>query len=253
MDKGNKINAIIVDDEKGCIANLQHHLVKLCSEINIVAVGCSLQEALDKTGTVKIDVAFLDVEFFNDNIFNSLSKIKEINFKIVFVTAYQQYALKALKVEAIDYLLKPLCEDEIRECYARIKKHFFYSNHDLTEKKLIEKTNSKVIIKNSSSLYIIKYDDIYYITGSGFYSEITFMFQGAIKSVILSKPLNLVEEEYASPFLYRVHKSYIINIHKISDIFKGDGFSVKMINEKIIYVAKRRAHDFLSFINTTNE
>jgi two-component system LytT family response regulator len=120
-----RINAIIVDDEKGCISNLRDHLLKMCPDIYIIATGTSLQEALDQAAGQKVDLAFLDIELFNDNIFNSLPTSETINFKIVFVTAYAQYALKAIKVEALDYLLKPLADDEILECYAKIKRFFF--------------------------------------------------------------------------------------------------------------------------------
>ncbi len=127
MEKNKKINAIIVDDEDGCITNLNHYLSKLCPDIAIIAAGNTLKEAMEQAGAKKIDLAFLDVEIFNDNIFNLLAQNPDLDFKIVFVTAYQQYAIKAIKVEALDYILKPLLEDDILECYIKIRKHFLLS------------------------------------------------------------------------------------------------------------------------------
>ena len=246
-----KIAAIIVDDEKGCITNLQHYLTKLCPEINIIATGSTLKEALTNAGNEKIDLAFLDVEIYDDNIFNALGELPGFDFKIVFVTAYQQYALKAIKVEAIDYILKPLLEDDILECYAKIKKHFMPTNDagKQGQEALSEKKNKKIIIKNSDNIYIIKSDDVYYMEANGFYTTITFIFNDTEKSVLLSKPMQKAEDEYQYPMFFRVHKSYIVNTAKISGLIKDDGMNIKMINNKIIPVAKRRINDFMDFLN----
>lgn len=87
------------------------------------------------------------------------------------------------------------------------------------------------------------------MTGSGFYSEITFVFAGEVRSIKISKPLNRIEEEYEGPFFFRVHKSYIINVTKILSVIRNDGMSLKMINEQLIPVAKRRTNDFMEFLN----
>jgi len=253
MEKNKKINAIIVDDEDGCITNLNYYITKLCPEISVIATGNTLKEALDKTESKKIDLAFLDVEIFDDNIFNLLSQHPGHKFKIVFVTAYQQYALKAIKVEALDYILKPLHDDDILDCYTKIQKHFFLTDtaHKQPEENPEEKKNRKIIIKNSDKIYVIKSDDIVYITGSGFYSEITFSFNNDFKTIVVSKPLNKLEEEYVYPFLFRIHKSHIVNINKISSLNKNDGLTLKMTNNEIILVAKRRANDFITYLNNS--
>ncbi len=124
MEKNKTIQVIIVDDEKGCITNLQHYIAKLCPDIVVIGTGSNLNEALNTVGNAHIDVAFLDIELVDDTIFSSLAGLNNINFKIVCVTAHQQYAIKAIKAEALDYILKPLLEDDILECYSKIKKHF---------------------------------------------------------------------------------------------------------------------------------
>lgn len=130
MEKNKPIQAIIVDDEKGCITNLQHYITKLCPDIAVVGTGSNLAEALSNIGNAHVDVAFLDIELVDDNIFNALAGLEKFDFRIVFVTAHQQYAIRAIKVYALDYILKPLLEDDILECYAKIKKHFSHSQDE---------------------------------------------------------------------------------------------------------------------------
>ena len=211
-----KINAIIVDDEKGCITNLQYYLSRFCHDITIIATGSTLAEGLKHAGSQRIDLAFLDIEIFDDNIFNSLTDTGTTNFKIVFVTAHQQYAFKAIKNEALDYILKPLCEEDIVACYTKIKKHFLLP-HDEDDKHnadIDEKKNKKIIIKNLDKIYIIKSEEVYYMSGSGAYTEITFKFNDEIKSIVICKVLNKIEEEYENHLFFRVHKSHIRKLLK---------------------------------------
>jgi two-component system LytT family response regulator len=111
-----------------------------------------------------------------------------------------------------------------------------------------EKKHNKIIIKNSDQIYVVKPGDVYYISGCGFYSEVTFEINGEIKTVIVSKPLNVIEIEYAHASFFRIHKSFIVNVNKIANVLKQDGLALKMNDEKIIPVARRRVNSFLSFI-----
>ena len=251
--KKNKLNAIIVDDEKGCITNLQYNLAKNCPLLDVVATSDNLLKLLNDKTLPKIDIAFLDVELFDDNIFNSLQHIDALDFRIVFVTAYEKYAIRAWKVEALDYILKPLAEDDVKDCYSKIIKHFFpHPVHDLPaehENHTAHQNNKKIILKDNDKVYIIKNEDVYFISGNGFYSTLNFAFGNEERSVIISKPLNKIETEYSKSIFYRVHKSYIVNVTRIIDINRTDGMNIKMKNGKMIPVAKRRINEFLAFLN----
>jgi len=202
--------------------------------------------------TEKIDVAFLDIEIFDDNIFSALEKAGNFNFKIVFVTAYEQYALKALKTEALDYILKPLSEEDIINCYSKIKKHFLNPQNGEDNEIVLpdEKKNKKIILKNLDKLYVFKSEDVYYMSGNGAYTEITFLFNGEIKSVVICKVLNKIEEEYDYHSFFRVHKSHIINLNKIRNVITTGNMHIQMQNDKLIPIAKRRVNDFLSSLNS---
>jgi two-component system LytT family response regulator len=109
--------------------------------------------------------------------------------------------------------------------------------------------DKKIILRDSDNVFIIKKEDILYISGNGFYSAISFILGGKHKSVVISKPLSKVEAEYHYNTFYRVHKSYIINVENIEKISKEAGLTIKMKDGKLITVAKRRIHDFYSFLN----
>src|ERR1700754_3907379 len=105
MDKVREYKAIIVDDEEGCIINLKEHLVRLCPKIKVLASSSDLTDAINKTNHQGIDVAFLDISLSGETIFGALANMDLTMFKIIFVTAYSQYAIKAIKNDAFDYLL----------------------------------------------------------------------------------------------------------------------------------------------------
>lgn len=251
MESARKLTAIIVDDERGSINNLRHHLERLCPDIEIAATGSSLQETITAAQPLKIDLAFLDIELFDTNIFNELQLAGTVPFKIVFVTAYEKYALKALKVEALDYILKPLSEDDILVTYTKIKKHFLHLSLDnaMNEQSQADSQGKKIILKHGDQVFIIKSDDIYYLTGNGFYTTITFVFNDEVKAIVTSKPMNKIVSEQDSPMFFRVHKSYIVNTARISEIKKGEQVNLRMADNKLIPVAKRRVNEFFSHLN----
>ncbi|HXS36550.1 MAG TPA: LytTR family DNA-binding domain-containing protein [Flavipsychrobacter sp.] len=250
-----KIRAIIIDDEENCILNLKYFLSEFCPGIEVVAVGDTIKSAIEIFNTQQFDIAFLDIEVFNNNIFNAIETGNK-NFKIVFVTAHEQYAIRALKAEAIDYILKPLSPHDIIECYSRIKKHlqekaFKEASSDKVSIKQNE-AERKLVLKDGSHVFVVKMDDIYYMQAKGAYTLTAFSIDDTQKLITISKSLNQMERENNNPRLYRVHKSFMINVQKIKQIIRNDGLFIQMRNDDVIPVAKRRAPDFLSFLNKAN-
>jgi len=251
-----KIRAIIIDDEENCILNLKYFLLEFCPDIEIIAVGDNMECAGEIFRTQQFDVAFLDIEVFNNNMFNAIEDLEDKNFKVVFVTAHEQYAIRALKAEAVDYILKPLSEHDILECYARIKKHLQKKTSDaMASDKAATKQNEaerKMILKDGGHVFVVKIDDICYMQAKGAYTLTAFSIDDMQKQVTVSKSLNQMERENNNPLLYRVHKSFMINVQKIKRIIRNDGLYILMRNDEVIPVAKRRAPDFLSFLNKPN-
>ena len=248
MDK--RLKAVIIDDEENCIANLKYFLTAFCPDIEVVAVGDTVKIAKEIFRTKKFDIAFLDIELHSDNIFDSLSVAEQAGVKVVFVTAHEQYALRAIKLQAFDYILKPLSQEEIINCCMRIRQQM--KGSAVSDKLNAEQATSaerKWILKDGSHVFIVKTDDIYYMQASGAYTLAAFRLNDSQKQITISKSLNQIEREHSSPKLYRVHKSFLINVQEIKNIIRNKGVSVMMGNNKIIPIAKRRVTDFLSFLN----
>lgn len=254
MGNNTGIKAVIIDDEIGCINNLAYYLDKYCPDIKIVARGNDLDDARKIIEKNDFDLAFLDIELFSSNIFSILTEQKNYNFKIVFVTAHERYAISAIKVQAVDYILKPLSKQDIIACYTRLKAQF--TSNDSTQvntselKKVI--SHKKIVLRQREKVFVINLNDLCYLQAKGAYTIAIFNLNNEYKSVILSKSINKVAEENNVSFLYRVHKSYIVNTERISNIIRNEGLTIKMENNELIPVAKRRVQDFLSFLNNAN-
>lgn len=238
------INAIIVDDEIGCVSNLKHFLAKYCPEINIVATANNIKDACHLFGSLSFDVAFLDIELGSDNMLNVLKDNSNRNFDIVFVTAYENYAVQAFKVEAADYLMKPLLRADIIDCYKKLLKKYDEQNNRV----ITEADSEKMMLKEGSNVYVVKQTDVYYLKAKGGYTEVAFDYEKKAKSLLLSKSLGDMEVTCNPKVFFRVHKSYLINYKKVNEIIKGDLTTIRLENGMIIPVAQRRIHAFIDFI-----
>ena len=251
--KTNKINAAIIDDEPGCVANLNFHLQKYCPDIDIKITGHTIEDVLAINSRKDIDVAFLDIELFEENTLDLLYKQQGVDYKIVFVTAYDKYAVKAFKVEALDYLLKPLSQPEILDCYIKIRKALNKSNTtgiaDEDNTNMPKHGLKKIILKQSDKVYVLRANDIYYLQAKGFYTQVIFCFNGVLKAVTISKPINKLAREYHDACFFRIHKSYLINTGHIRNIIRKNGMNVELDNNDVLPVAKRRVTDFLDYLD----
>lgn len=238
------IKAIIVDDEPGCISNLQHYLAKYCPQISIVATGESVDDAKRICNELDFDIAFLDVEMGNDNAFSLLKNTTTHNFEIVFVTAFESYALKAFKVQALDYILKPLMKADILDCYQKILRRYAETHQHNSSQQINEP--GKLLIKQGDKVYVVKQTDVHYLKAHGVYTQVVFDYNGKHMSLTISKPIGDLEKDYDPTLFFRVHKSFLINQKKITGIVKGN--YIQLENELLIPIAKRRAQDFISFL-----
>ncbi|NJB82215.1 LytR/AlgR family response regulator transcription factor [Wenyingzhuangia aestuarii] len=210
-----KIKAIIVDDELSARENLLYLIENFCSEITVIATCCNVDEAVKSIERNKPDVVFLDIEMPQKNGFQLLKECTNINFKIVFITAYDQYAIKAFDVSALDYLLKPIDIDRLVETVAKIKHQQVITSFKdrieaFTENK---KKLSKISIPYKSDYVILNIEDILCIEADRMYSHI-YTVDG--KKYTASKKLNHYEELFFEiSNLKRVHRSWIANLSKV--------------------------------------
>lgn len=240
------INAILVDDEIGCLENLRHYLTQYCPNLRVAGTASNLDHIPNLLKSLPVDIAFLDVHIFDRNIFDVLPSIWQADIPIVFVTAYDRYALRAFGVSAIDYLLKPLAFDDVMRCYRKIERYFDTEDRKGASDRpeLNTKKSKKYVIKNGDHIYALCPDDIVLLKAHGFYTEVFFEQDDRLKNVVISKPINQVHQELDSLQLLRVHRSYVINLKRVTNIRKlGVSHSVE-IGHKTVPIAKKRVNAF---------
>jgi len=248
-----QIKAVIVDDEPGCIDNLQYYIKTYCPDMEIIATGSRLSEVDEVLNTAIVDVIFLDVELYDENVFDLLQERDALNCRIVFVTAYNHYAVNAFKVDALDYVLKPLSRQDIQSCYSKIKKWMALSSEPVPEapaQTTVSKAPATIALRQGERIYVVKTTDILYLEARGMYTRVCFLYQGARHEILISKMLNHVAQEYTGEEFFRVHKSYVINVHNVSTVLRQGTLNVEMKTGDRIPVAKRRAHEFIEYIQS---
>ena len=240
------ISVVIVDDELSAIESLVWELKHFSSDISVVAQFSNPNEALDYLSSNSPDCLFLDIQMPTMDGFQFLNKLTSRNFAVVITTAYNEYAIKALKHEAIDYLLKPIDSDDLKDTIKKVKK--FKSkqtselNFELAFKQFNERFNKKkVTINTDGKLIFIDADDILLVSGDGNYSTIELSNN---QKIVVTKKLKEVNSLLPQDHFFRIHNSYIINLNHLKEFIKSDGYVV-LTNNKKIPVARQRKSDFL--------
>ena len=242
------IKAIIVDDELGARESLSKMLEKNCKQIEVVAKVDSMLSAFEAITNKEPDLVFLDIEMPNGNAFDLLEKFKNINFNIIFTTAYDHYAIKAIKFSAVDYILKPIDPEELVIAVKRFEeKTSEKTTLDKQFKTLLsnvrpENKLKKVGIPDGDGLIFINLSDIIRCDSDGNY---TFFILTSGKKIIASRTLGEYEQMFADDNFFRVHRSHLINLEHVKKYIKGEGGYVVMSDNSQVEVSRRNKTDFL--------
>jgi len=226
---------------------LAHLLQKHCPGIDIVARFTDPQLALDYLQTHPApDLVFLDVEMPRLNAFDLLNRLFPFTFKIVFTTAYDKYAVKAIKFSALDYLLKPI---DIEELKAAAKKA--QDQHQVLpgQLELLQQHRDghlphpeRIALSTQAGVDFVLVREVVYCSSDGSYSE---LFLATGQKIILSKPLKEVEELLPADVFFRTHHSYLLNTGHVKRYIRGAGGEVLMTNGAQLPVARNRKNEFL--------
>jgi len=250
----NKITAVIVDDELNSVKLLVHFIEKYCTNIIIVGEAYTKDGAVTLINKTRPKLLFLDIRLDIGTSFDLLNELTYKDAKFVFVTAYNEYAVRAFKHNAVDYILKPLeieelvtavnkaCEDIEKDIYTNIEQLEYLQNLTLDNRKEFE----FVAIPTVKKIDFIRISDIIYLKSEGKYS-ILYLVSG--KKITTSKNIGEYESILNPVVFFRIHRSYLVNLNFISSIYKHDGYYGEMNNGERLPVAKRRIQDLLKFIN----
>lgn len=247
------MNAIIIDDENKARSVLRTLIKEECSEVIVVGEASDLATGVNLIKQYEPDVVFLDIEMPQHSgleimeFFNG----EPITFQIIFTTAYNQYAIEALKLSAIDYLLKPIDDNELKRAVGRTKTALLQSkvNHRLEniEKAFQQLSLNKLALEIPKGIMFVAHEDIILFEADGVYTKV-FLKNG--KTELITKTLKYFSDQLAEQSIfYKPHRSYLINLKYMSQLVKKDGYHIVLENNKTIPIARDKKEEFLQLVH----
>ncbi|WP_336517304.1 LytTR family DNA-binding domain-containing protein [Pollutibacter soli] len=242
------IRCVLIDDERNALEMMEWLLKTYCPEVQIVAMCSNGEEGIVAIKTHKPDVIFLDIEMPHMNGFDMLERFDQLDFDVVFCTAYDQFALKAFRYSALNYLLKPVDPEDLKSTVARIemkKNKPSKEQMDLllqTLKQPQRGTPKRIALTTNDGLLFIPTEDIMYAEAE---SNYTIVMLSAGRKVIVSKSLKDIDEALSGPDFFRIHHSYLVNINQIKKYVRGDGGYVVMNNDATVSISRSKRQEFM--------
>jgi two-component system LytT family response regulator len=247
------MKAIIVDDEQKSAELLQLKLARFCPEVEVVQLFTEAAPVVDEVLNHPPDVLFLDIEMPETDGLNIAKQVKD-RTEIVFVTAYEKYSIEALRIAVLDYLLKPVSEDELRNCIKRLHEKMQHKKKAgeiaapqaaALEFRKINAQYDKIALPTLEGVHFINIKDIIRIESESNYS--IFFFTDKPKMVV-SKTLKQVAELLEHYNFFRPHKSHLININYITRYVRGEGGTIRMTDGSEVEVSRSRKTEFLQLM-----
>ncbi|MFK5878293.1 MAG: LytTR family DNA-binding domain-containing protein [Flavobacteriaceae bacterium] len=245
------IKVIIVDDERSAIKSLEWEIKNFCKDIEVCETFTDPSDAISAINYLKPDCVFLDIEMPEMDGFQLLNSLKFRDFDLIITTAFDNYAIRAFKESAIDYLLKPIDSDDLIKSVAKIKTNKEKNTLGDELKKALEtilpkENKSKIALPLPGKTVFINSSDIVYCKSDGNYTEIYFK---DAKKEVLSKKLKTVEEIFQNEIFFRVHKSYLVNVDYIKELVKKDGQYLVLENGTSIPVSRTKKEALLEILS----
>lgn len=245
------LQAIIIDDEKDAQEVLLIMLTKHCPQVKVVCCCSSAADGIEAIKKHQPNLVFLDVEMPVQNGFDVLNAFAEKTFNVIFTTAYNQFAIKAIKYAAFDYLLKPIDTTDLKESIQRFQQQ--PANNTQHQFQLlmqqIQKNNlpQKIALHTTDGLQMVMPDEIVRAESLSNYTKI-YLQNG--QKIMLSKTLKEVEEILEPYNFYRIHNSFVVNLNRIARYVKNDGNYIEMSDGEHIAVARNRKDGFIEKFST---
>jgi two-component system, LytTR family, response regulator len=242
------IRTILIDDEIDSVKILQKLLKDCCPQVTVIgtAEGVETGEALIRS--TRPDLVFLDIEMIQGNAFDLLNRLQPIDFQVIFVTAFDNYAVRAFKYSAVDYLLKPLDVQELQAAVEKISGKFEKENVLARMKMLLDNIGNisvpeqKIAIPTPTWLTFVTISDVIRLQAKNSYTVIHMVNK---QQVMTTRTIKDYEDILPQHIFYRIHNSHIINLNKIKKYQKGRGGTVIMEDNTHIEVAARRREEFM--------
>jgi len=246
------ITTILVDDEKHCNETLRIEIERHCPQIQVLGDYTSGKEAVVAIKELKPNLVFLDIEMPWMNGFELLKQFDSVNFDVIFITAYDNYAIQAFRFSAVDYLLKPIKSELLKEAVAKVATNKTHALPNLQLESLLYNlkdniTNNKVVFSTSDGLEIVDTNTISRCQSDNNYTNVYIQNNNKL---FLSKTLKEVEMMLESSKFLRVHQSHLVNIDYVKKFVKSDGGYLQMKNGDQISVSKSKREHLLTRLNS---
>lgn len=241
------IRVVLIDDEKNALEMMEWLLRTYCPGVKIEAMCMGAEEGMQAISTHRPDLVFLDIEMPRMNGFDLLEKFDTIFFDVVFCTAYDQFAIKAFKYAALNYLLKPIDPQELKETIQRVEKKAAIPVKEqldllFTSIQQQKPTVSRIALTTGDGMIFVSTSDILYCQADSNYT-IVVLTNG--KKIMVSKVLKDIDEALSGDDFFRIHNSYLINLNHIQKYVRGDGGYLIMSDGASILISRSRRQEFM--------
>jgi two-component system LytT family response regulator len=246
------IEAVIIDDEKNARQAIKQIIEKHFPDISVVGDADDVKSGVELISKISPSLVFLDIKLPDGTGFDILKQFNNVGFSTIFITAYNEHAVKAFKFSAIDYLLKPIDIDELKEAVKKVKKTHEQQN---TKKKIevffeninnINKEVKKIILKTSESIHLVNVNNILRCESDGNYTKFYFTDRQAL---FVSKNIKEYYEMLKDYQFFRPHQSHIVNINYIKQYQKQDGGFLIMKDDSTVPVSTRKKDELMKIFN----
>jgi two-component system LytT family response regulator len=240
--------AILIDDEQHCLDTLSGDLARYCPDIELLGQFGSSEQALAWLKGNRVDVVFLDIVMPGLTGFQLLERLSPVPFQVIFTTAYSEFAVKALRASAVDFLEKPIDKDELMTAVERLKER---SRANLTPVQLaallynLDRSNpvKRLGLPTREGLEFVPVPGILYCSADGNYSRVFFE-DGSER--LISRSLKEMENLLSEYPFCRIHHAYLVNLEHVTRFLRGDGGSVILVNGQSLPVSRQKKPDFLA-------
>lgn len=244
------IRTVIIDDELNNQELIMNLLKSYAENVQVVGTANSVESAYKIISEQNPDLIFLDIQMPDGTGFDLLKKFEKISFKIIFVTAHQEYAIEAFKYSALDYLLKPLSPTNLISAVKKIEESFSSEDLNVKLKTLLSnisepKSKRKIILKTMERIYSVDLNDVSRLESDGGYTKV-YLIDG--KRIMVSRTMKEFEDLLTDVGFLRVHNSHLINMNYLYCFEKTEGHIV-MKDESIVPVSNRKREHLMELLN----
>jgi two-component system LytT family response regulator len=245
------IKAIIIDDDAAMQEVNSRLLSEYFPEIKLAGVANSIESGIEIINAENPELVLLDIELSDGTGFQLLQKLQPYNFKVVFITGFDSFGIKAIKYSALDYILKPVNEVEFQQAIQRAVRLIEKNESVLPQLEVLldsfkqEAHSKKIVLRTSEAMHIVDVSDICFCKSDNSYT--TFYFEDD-ENILVSKGLKEYECLLSGHGFFRPHQSYLVNLNQVKKVDKSDGGFIIMKNKKEIPVSMRQMKNLLGLL-----